>query len=280
MNPKLHSLAAPHAAGISRREALQLGSLLALGLWPGALRAENAGNAGDFTFIVVNDLHYQSERCGVWFEQVVRQMRATEPKADFCLIVGDYCEHGIRSEIVAAREAFEGLGVPAFGVIGNHDYTEPADRSVYDEQFPGRLNYHFEHAGWQFIGLDTTEGRHYKDTLVQADTLGWLDGYLPKLDRQRPTVVFTHFPLGPITPSRPRNADAVLERFREFNLQAVFNGHFHGFTERHQGGATLTTNRCCAISRANHDGSKEKGYFVCQAKGGAVTRKFVEVVPA
>src|ERR1700733_10674237 len=129
MNPKSDPLTAPHCAGVTRREALQLGSLLALGLWPGALRAQDAGNAGDFTFIVVNDLHYQSERCGVWFQQVVRQMRATEPKADFCLIVGDYCEHGIREEIAAAREAFEGLGIPAFGVIGNHDYTAPADRS-------------------------------------------------------------------------------------------------------------------------------------------------------
>jgi hypothetical protein len=27
----------------------------------------------------------------------------------------------------------------------------------------------------------------------------------------------------------------------------------------------------------NHDGTKEKGYFVCQAKEGKVERKFVEV---
>ena len=69
----------------------------------------------------------------------------------------------------------------------------------------------------------------------------------------------------------------MLARFKEYNLRAVFNGHFHGFTARWFGRATVTTNRCCAISRENHDGTKEKGYFVCEAKDGNVIRTFVEV---
>jgi hypothetical protein len=39
----------------------------------------------------------------------------------------------------------------------------------------------------------------------------------------------------------------------------------------------LTTNRCCSNSRNNHDGSPEKGYFLCHAKGGKVSHRFVEV---
>jgi hypothetical protein len=39
----------------------------------------------------------------------------------------------------------------------------------------------------------------------------------------------------------------------------------------------LTTNRCCAISRDNHDGTKEKGYFLCTASAGSIQREFVEV---
>ena len=107
--------------------------------------------------------------------------------------------------------------------------------------------------------------------------LRWLDETLPKLDKKRPTVLFTHFPLGFLVPSRPLNADAVLQHFIGFNLQAVFSGHFHAFTTMKVGQVTLTTNRCCAISRANHDGTKEKGYFVCQAKNGTITKSFVEV---
>ena len=33
-------------------------------------------------------------------------------------------------------------------------------------------------------------------------------------------------------PMRPLNADDVLARLLEFNLGAVFCGHFHGYTER------------------------------------------------
>jgi hypothetical protein len=60
-------------------------------------------------------------------------------------------------------------------------------------------------------------------------------------------------------------------------LQAVLNGHFHAFTERPYGKTMITTNRCCAISRENHDKTKEKGYFLCQAREGKITRTFVEV---
>ena len=79
---------------------------------------------------------------------------------------------------------------------------------------------------------------------------------------------------------RPVNADDLLERYRAFNLVAVFNGHFHGSTERRAGRTTLTTNRCCAISRNNHAGSTEKGYFLCTATDGQIGREFVEVKPA
>ena len=268
--------------GLSRREMLKLsaGGLLALGLWPGALRAAELGNSDEFTFIVVNDLHYLDDRCGVWFERFVKQMNATEPKAACCLIAGDISEHGTAKELGAAKDALGALKCTGYCVIGNHDYAGPADRKAYEDLFPGRLNYHFENGGWQFVALDSSEGQKSSKSQIQPDTLKWLDEAIPKLDKKRPTVVFTHFPLGPSTPMRPTNADAVLERFREHNLQAVFNGHFHGFTERKVGGTTLTTNRCCSFSRQNHDGTKEKGYFVCRAAQGRITRTFVEVKPA
>jgi UDP-2,3-diacylglucosamine pyrophosphatase LpxH len=79
---------------------------------------------------------------------------------------------------------------------------------------------------------------------------------------------------------RATNADEVLEKFKEYNLQAVFNGHFHASTERKVGNVTLTTFRCCTFSRENHDGSKEKGDFLCQAREGKIARQFVEFKPA
>ena len=129
------------------------------------------------------------------------------------------------------------------------------------------------------IGLDTTEGTKSKETVISETTLHWLDENLPQLKRGKPTIIFTHFPLGRFVAARPVNADALLQRLASLNVQAIFSGHFHGFTERHFGEATLTTDRCCSRIRANHDGTPEKGWFVCQAARGQVSRRFVALQP-
>ena len=65
-------------------------------------------------------------------------------------------------------------------------------------------------------------------TTVQPATLQWVDDHLPRLDKKRPMLIFTHFPMGANVQHRPLNADALLDRFKPFNLQAVFCGHWHG----------------------------------------------------
>ncbi len=264
---------------LTRRQMLRRSAagLLAAGLWPGALPAEDSDNGDDFHFAVVNDTHFLDKKSGPWLEGVVQQLRGQAEKIAFCLVAGDLAQDGRADQLGPFRDIFAGLGVPFHVVIGNHDYLTQTDRKPYEELFPRQWNYHFEHGNWQFVGLDSSDGVRYQKTSIQPATLQWLDQALPKLERKKPLVVFTHFPLGPLTPMRPRNADEVLEKFRDHNLQAVFCGHFHGFTERKVGQAVLTTNRCCAASRNNHDGSKEKGYFLCQAREGRIRRRFVEV---
>jgi Icc-related predicted phosphoesterase len=266
---------------ITRRQSIGLtaGALLGIGLWPGCLRARNHRLDGEFNFLVVNDTHYQTDRCGRFLEGVVAGMKAG-PAVDFCIIAGDLADKGAAHEIGSVKEIFTTLGVPLFVVPGNHDYLSQTDRSAYNALFPSANNYYFKHKGWQFVGLDTTEGLRYEKTSIADSTLRWLDDHLRDLSKRRPTVCFTHFPLGNGAPMRPSNADALLERFRDFNLLAVFSGHHHGFTERSHGNIRLVTNRCCAISRGNHDKTKEKGYFLCQVREGVIERTFVEVSTA
>lgn len=246
-------------------------------MWPGWAWADQTPEVGDFTFICVNDLHYFNEHCDPFFEQMVRQINATEPKADFCLIVGDLAEQGHADQMGAIRDHIRQLKMPAPVVVGNHDYLTQNDRKAFEQLFPKSINYTFEHKGWQFIGADTTQGLKGLDTTVPKNTLDWLGNTAQALSRKRPTVLFTHFPMGWFVLARPQNADDVLNPFRDFNLQAVFNGHFHSYTVRHWGTATLTTDKCCSFHHRNHDGTKEKGYFVCTAKNGQITRQFVEV---
>lgn len=262
---------------LSRRQMLRVsaGSLLAAGLWPGAFRA--ADNAGTpFHFVVLNDLHYLNNHCTPWHEGVVKQIKAHKEKVEFCLLVGDLAENGKAEQFDPVRTIYKGLNLPVHIVMGNHDWQGEKDRKAYDDFFPRATNFSFEQNGWQFVGFDSTDGPKAKGVAVREDVLKWLDEAVPKLDKKKPLALFTHIPLGPWVIYRATNADPVLERFKEYNLQAVFNGHFHASTERHVGKITLTTNRCCSFSRQNHDGTKEKGYFLCQAKEGKITREFVE----
>jgi hypothetical protein len=253
------------------------GSLLAAGLWPGKLRSDGNGSAGDFHFLVVNDVHYFDEGCSKWLEGAIQQMKGHAEKPEFCLLVGDLAEHGKAEQIAPVRDIFHCLGMPTYVVVGNHDYRTPTDRTAFEKLFPQRINYRFEHKGWQFVALDTTQGQKSHGTSVQPPTLKWLESEAPKVNKKPPTVIFTHFPMGPWVIGRPINANRVLEPFKEHNLQAVFCGHWHGFTERHIQNVVLTTNRCCSYRKPNHDGTKEKGYFLCRARDGKVERRFVQV---
>jgi hypothetical protein len=263
---------------LTRRQLLRAspGALLAAGLWPGALSGRDA-EAPALSFAVLNDLHCVDRACGAWLAGVVKRIKALPEKVELCLVAGDLAEHGRPAQLTAARDALRGLGLPVRVVIGNHDYQKGDDRRAYEEVFPGSLNYTFEQRGWQFVGLDSSHGLRWRDVSVQPATLKWLEGARAKLDRRRPLVVFTHFPLGAGVPNRVSNADAVLGLLKGHNLRAVFGGHYHGLTERAVGPVVLTTNRCCSLRARNHDGSREKGFFVVTARDGRLARRFVEV---
>jgi 3',5'-cyclic AMP phosphodiesterase CpdA len=248
--------------------------LLAGALGPVALRGWAADSQPEFKFIVVNDTHYLGDECGNYLAGLVKQMNAEQPA--FVLHAGDLTDKGKAAHLKAVRKIFGKLDASFYPVIGNHDWLTPTDRKAYLATFPLKLNYSFRHAGWQFIGLDTTEGQKYFKTRIQPATFDMLDDIQGRLDKAKPTVVFTHFPLCAEVRTRPTNAEELLAKFDGWNVRAMFSGHYHAFTECRRGEAPITTNRCCALKRHNHDGTKEKGYFVCSVSEGRLTRNFVE----
>jgi 3',5'-cyclic AMP phosphodiesterase CpdA len=252
------------------------GGLLALSL--GARAFSAAAEPASFRFIVINDIHSRDERCVPWFRKVAASMRGHD--AAFCLINGDLADAGLPEQLAPVKEIFGGLGIPLYATLGNHDYATDTDHTPYDQFFPGSVNYHFQHAGWQFIGLDSTQQRQVVFTKVQPATLAWLDATLPTLDRSKPTVVCTHFPLGEGVLCRPTNAEDVLFRFHRFNLRGTFSGHWHGYAERHFDHATITNSRCGSWWRPNMDGSPQKGYFLCEATASGDIRQQFCVVAA
>jgi 3',5'-cyclic AMP phosphodiesterase CpdA len=266
------------SATLSRREAVGgLASLLAAGLWPGALRAAGESPKAayeEFTFVQANDFHHEEPACDPWFEALFKQMGA-HPGAELFFLLGDFANKRKRESFEAMRRFAKTLPKPFYTVPGNHDNDLDKTTSVYSEFFPGQLNYTFAHRGWQVVALDSTQGNAGSNTRVQPATLAWLDAELPKLDPKKPTILVTHFPLARETRNAATNADDVLARFLPFNLRVVLGGHYHAKTEVKRGEFAIVTNACCSRVANNHDGTKDKGYWLCRAKAdGTVERSF------
>ncbi|RME66826.1 MAG: hypothetical protein D6781_14430 [Verrucomicrobia bacterium] len=228
-----------------------------------------------FRFIVVNDLHHADPACTPWMQRLVAHMRAHAP-LDFALVLGDLSDTGRPESLAAMRDILGGLGSPVFTVPGNHDCDVEGDTRLYAGIFPGQLNYHFRHHGWQFIGFDSTDGTRWEDTRMRPETLAFLADTAATLDHGAPTIAFTHFPLGEGVRMRSLDADAALDRLAQLDLRCVFSGHYHARTERIHNGTPLITNACCSRVQDNHDASPEKGYLLCTAHpDGSLEREFI-----
>lgn len=262
----------------TRREALgRLATMLAAGLWPGALRAAATGfRAEEFTFVVANDFHHFEPACDPWFAALFRQIAGHEG-VEFCLGLGDLAHKGAPASIAAVAKLAREAGLRFHATPGNHDNDLEESTAIFDRVLPGQLNYRFEHLGWQWVMIDSTEGKKWGQMHVQPATLAWLDAELPKMDPIRPMVLATHFPLASSTPLCPLNAEEVLARFVNHNLRLVLGGHHHGRTEVVRGDYALVTNACCGRVVGNHDGTTAKGYWLCRTQSdGRVRRDFVE----
>ncbi|HEY4330787.1 MAG TPA: metallophosphoesterase [Phycisphaerae bacterium] len=246
--------------------------------------------AGTFPFVVLNDLHYMSPECGPWLEGLVRQVNAT-PGVELVLVLGDLAETGAMEELAAAKRILDRLNVPYYTVPGNHD--GPPERPLrqpggdpglahYESLFPNRRNYSFNYKGWQFLALDTTNGSGWKELPIPEDALEFARHAAAALDKNMPTILFTHMPLDPTVRYASSQGYELLKILLPLNLRIVFSGHFHGLTE-HQAPRPspehlkLLTNRGASRSREIHDGSGIRGYFLCLAKPDeSVDYAFVE----
>ena len=202
-------------------------------------------------------------------------MRESAPNAEFVLVCGDLTSECTPKEFGGIRDVFPHLKLPVHVMPGNHDITSKGDLGVFDKFFPGARNHAFEHRGWQVFCLNSVESRGFQGTNVPKETLEWAAAEAKKFDPKKPTLLATHFPMGLGLARRPKNADALLAPFKHFDVRHIFNGHWHGYTETIWHDAPVTTDRCCSRYRGNHDGSLQRGWFVCQARQGRITRRFV-----
>jgi 3',5'-cyclic AMP phosphodiesterase CpdA len=144
------------------------------------------------------------------------------------LIAGDLTEHGTPEDWRRFLDFYgpggrdNRLGFPVFAGIGNHDQTAQAYVAHQLGLQHGREFYSWN---WQTL--------HLVCLSIAPDkrVLDWLEQDLAWTGFERPIVLYLHYPLaGPYSDtwfSREGFRDRLRNLLAEYNVVAIFHGHFH-----------------------------------------------------
>lgn len=274
----------------SRREFLGTAGLLALAssaqaewkllkkLKPNLskLKPKFIGAPGTISFAAINDIHALDAKSVSLLNHAIKEIKA-DKNLEFVAVLGDISSDGRLEEFRLAKQCLDKLEKPWYAIPGNHDLTpNVADPYANYKRLMGETQWTETAAGWRFIGLDTSVAGEVEGT-VSPERIEWLQNILKHTGKDQPIALFTHHPLNPNTKSRLTNADEVLGLFSGHHLRLVASGHFHGNQTEEKDGTLFITTACCASSRENHDGTKEKGYLRVDIKKDAVEHNFVVV---
>ena len=169
--------------------------------------AQECENRG-FNLVVVGDPQPQTE------EQMVALEREIIPYIGD--IVGQYSDTGYPTAILLTgdvvwdnmdflprvKAAFEGLGVPVYAVMGNHDHdrrvrgNEPKAESPYEECFGDRY-YAFTMGDTYFFALDNIKYRNYDSYSLRVDNkqLRWLRREMRNVPEDARVAILMHAPV-------------------------------------------------------------------------------------
>jgi len=210
-----------------------------------------------FRFLQINDVHYMgpsgkhgyldANRRAEWLFERIRK-RDFFPPLDFVIGVGDLVHgeslDGLREEMPIVREKLDGLEIPYYTAVGNHEDVQREGDVVFEKPYRGafgenRLQYSFVHRGVEFIVLNDSGSATRRPQGVFDARLRGLDRLL-KANPRLPKLLFCHIPLVAIREeavlaksfgfsSYKVKEPEVLELVQAHtsNVRAVLSGHLH-----------------------------------------------------
>ncbi len=205
------------------RSAVAAGAVMVI---PGGSTAWGASAAGrvtssttaeDFTFVHLTDMHVTPKRKGdEGYRACIEHVRGLADRPRFALMGGDLAFDGaynpkpyFEEQIRLYKEVSDGLGVPYYNCMGNHDVLgwssrrkveldepEMGKRMIMDRLEWERPYYSFDHGGWHFVVLDCIYGvtRDHGPTYeprIGDEQLEWL-AYDLGAAGDKPKVCMTH----------------------------------------------------------------------------------------
>ncbi|WP_262249368.1 metallophosphoesterase family protein [Parapedobacter soli] len=209
-----------------------------------------------FSFAFFTDIHLNKNPKARSYDGLRQAIRSVDASgADFVLTGGDNVDvDGMkanqRADAIQLYQDYKGLAassaLPWYFTIGNHDrYWGDGDKGgVYGEamfsSFFGETYYTFDHKGWRFIILNSTEVCDGNYCISDAQ-YQWLEDVLDNTPANQPIIVSTHVPFlslyYPVLEGRYTSTDTfgnqkqVFDRFARHNLKLVLQGHQHLYEE-------------------------------------------------
>lgn len=235
------------------------------------IATRDADDRGPWSFALMSDVQEAIDRV----QDIYQRMNA-EPDVSFLLGAGDLTRRGSDDELGRFRDELEGLDVPYYTTLGNHELGTDPPR--YQEWY-GRANFQFVHRGVFFTMIDSASAT--LDPLVYD----WLDGWLSRA-RNSVNIVAMHIP--PLDPTGVRNgafasrgeAASLLAKLAENHVDLTLYGHVHSYYEFSNAGipAFISGGGGAIPERFDHIG---RHFMVIEvdADAGIVKTRVVKVDP-
>ncbi len=227
-----------------------------------AIPSAHGDESKPFTFGAIADCQYcDADTGGVRFyrDSPAKLQAAVDHlntfDLEFTVHLGDFIDKDWESFDVVAP-IYQGLKMPAYHVLGNHDFSVADDKKadVHKRLGMPAPYYDFMVHGWRFVALNGNDvsfhahpkdspeyaaaEKYYTDNKIESpkwngaigdQQLTWLRGVLDDASQRGESVVLmAHFPVFPENVHNLWNAADILEIIDEYScVKAYLNGHNH-----------------------------------------------------
>ncbi len=176
-------------------------------------------------FAWLSDTHVGSTTGKTDLSNSVKDINQTN-NIDFVIISGDITQTGKNTDFTKAKNILDSLQKPYYIIPGNHDTKWSESGGTQFIKIWKNDRFAFKADKFLFIGLHQGPLMRMADGHYAPEDIRWLDSLLQTVDKRRPIIFVSHYPLDPSID----NWFEALDLLKKKNTQMILCGHGHSNT--------------------------------------------------